>query len=257
MKNVVDLSACSYTEWLSILFDCPVLSEEEAKRRADSQDFEISDSAVIIDYISQLCRDFNKSIASYSLWQINHGIWFLLSYPLFFFGEDFFSSPVSIDKKVACIESMYFVYSEFVAKSEVEQMENCFNMWWDIICHDFWGSVWMRQNRLPEFTPEETADIANVLRRVKEHAGKSVEQEYNVDKLDQQEKVLLETMFNTLVRILALPDPRTQGYALHGLGHLHHPRVSEIVQNYIDTCVQDLEPDEKAWLEHCRDGTVM
>jgi len=56
---------------------------------------------------------------------------------------------------------------------------------------------------------------------------------------------------------LELPDERCQGYALHGLGHLDHPGVRETVQCFIDTHRAELAPSEVAWLEQCRDGTVM
>src|ERR1700687_5351276 len=37
----------------------------------------------------------------------------------------------SLSERLDCIHSMYSVYSDYVANSKVEIMENCFYMWWD------------------------------------------------------------------------------------------------------------------------------
>jgi hypothetical protein len=64
-------------------------------------------------------------------------------------------------------------------------------------------------------------------------------------------------MFQTLSRILALSDPRAQEYALHGLGHLHHPEVRNLVQGFLDKHRDEFPPEGIRWVEQCRDGTVM
>jgi hypothetical protein len=64
-------------------------------------------------------------------------------------------------------------------------------------------------------------------------------------------------MFDTLSKILALPDDRTQGYALHGLGHLHHPGVCKLVQDFLDKNRSEMSDDGIRWVEQCRDGIVM
>jgi hypothetical protein len=35
---------------------------------------------------------------------------------------------------------MYKVYAEFVSTSDVEEMETCFSMWWDILLEGFYSS---------------------------------------------------------------------------------------------------------------------
>jgi hypothetical protein len=55
-------------------------------------------------------------------------------------------------------------------------------------------------------------------------------------------------MFETLSKILALPDARTQGYALHGLGHLHHPRVITVVPKFLDSNRFRMSPEEISWI---------
>jgi hypothetical protein len=64
-------------------------------------------------------------------------------------------------------------------------------------------------------------------------------------------------MFVTLQEILDLPDLRTKSYALHGLGHLHHPGVRPLIQKHIDQNKDQFSAEGLRWVEQCRDGTVM
>jgi hypothetical protein len=81
--------------------------------------------------------------------------------------------------------------------------------------------------------------------------------EGDVENLNPDERRLLDCMFETLSRILLLDDPRTQRFALHGLGHLHHPQVKTLVQRFIDENRHEFTPEGITWLEKCRDGSVM
>ncbi|MGH9763026.1 MAG: hypothetical protein ACREAC_19550, partial [Blastocatellia bacterium] len=101
-------------------------------------------------------------------------------------------------------------------------------MWWDLICGEFWAF------HIP--TPETPPDFRS---------------------LDSEGMATLDVLFQTLTRILALDDPRTRSYALHGLGHLHHPGVPKTVQRYIDKHGGDWTPEDLKWVEQCRDGTVL
>ena len=149
-------------------------------------------------------------------------------------------NSVALNDRIECIRSMYFVYSDFVVKSDVEIMENCFDMWWDRVAASFWFQT--------DFLESSGPPKWQCPRRV----GHG-----EVSKLDRNSRALLDAMFETLQRILELPDRRTQHFALHGLGHLHHPGVYELVQKYIDDYRGEFTQDDVRWLEHCRDGRVM
>jgi hypothetical protein len=116
-----------------------------------------------------------------------------------------------------------------VAKSKAEVMENCFSMWWDWVANNFWQHLHFTYN------------IA----------------EGDVQSLNQEQATLLDAMVQTLSRTLALSEQRAQAYALHGLGHLHHPAVRNIVQRYLDKHGKELSLDAVRWVETCRDGTVL
>ena len=42
-----------------------------------------------------------------------------------------------------------------------------------------------------------------------------------------------DVIFETLARILALDSSNCQRAALHGLGHLHHPDTSKLINEYL------------------------
>jgi hypothetical protein len=64
----------------------------------------------------------------------------------------------------------------------------------------------------------------------------------------------LDVLFETLSRILEIQDKETQPCALHGLGHLYHPGVAELVQRYINSGKSELP---LVWVERCGDGRVL
>ena len=64
-------------------------------------------------------------------------------------------------------------------------------------------------------------------------------------------------MLETLVKILNLGDSRCEYYALHGLGHLRHPRCLGIIDEYVRKHQSELDPQQIDWLRKCRDGTLM
>ena len=53
---------------------------------------------------------------------------------------------------------------------------------------------------------------------------------YTIDRVQGAvDPQILDAILETLARILELPDPVTQGCALHGLGHLRHIGVRSLV----------------------------
>ena len=102
-------------------------------------------------------------------------------------------------------------------------------MWWDNVCSNFWF--------------EQT------------YHKKLPTEDYGL--LSENDRKLVDAMFETLIELLNLDDSRTKSSALHGLGHLHHPGVRSVIQEFIDTHSSELEPAGISWLEKCCDGTVM
>jgi hypothetical protein len=234
--NALDLSSKSFDQFVEFFFDREVVPDEKqfdyflTGLAGEHYDEAVHSSpTVVITHMTKLFSEFGAIAPKYSLAQIDQGIWGILGENLRLY-ELLWHSSIPLELRVQCIRSMFSVYSDFVSKSEVEVMPGCFDMWWDLILHGFWF-----QEKLFE--------------RHTEMGDTSM--------LDAESRLLLNVMFETLKKILGLPDARTQRYALHGLGHLHHPGVREIVQEFIVNHKTELTEQGMRWVEQCRDGTVM
>jgi hypothetical protein len=230
-----DLSQLTFDEFVSFLFDHDIDTEEhwyddpELSNFNDFNEKGVAAPQLVVAHMTRLFRDFAAIASRYSSRQINAGIWAMFSYGPFRLQKHLWLASAPLLERVACVRAMYRVYSDYVAKSTVEVMENCFNMWWDAVASGFWDQMYF-DHKIAD------GDVAA---------------------LTGEQKALLDEMFDTLSRILALPDWRTQACALHGLGHLHHPGVRDRVQRFLDENRAELSPEGIAWVERCRDGTVM
>jgi hypothetical protein len=237
----LDLSEFSYNELVTFFFDRPAPdpSDHTPSFADEGHECEWSRPEVAVGFLTKMCLNFAEICGKYSLGQVNQAIWMIIGAD-FDLVESLWDNSVAINERIECIRSMYIVYSDFVAKSDVTIMENCFDIWWDMVATSFWFQT--------NFFDWSELQEGNSSRRVDEG---------EVAKLDTNSRILLDAMFETLQAILELPDRRTQCFALHGLGHLHHPGVSKLVQKYIDDHRSDFTQEGIQWLEQCRDGRVM
>jgi hypothetical protein len=229
--NCFDLSALSYDAFLLYFFTNP--SVNKWNRDADGNPYllpKIRKPEIVIDHLTRLYCEFGTFAQSISLDTLNRGLDGMLSSAFLDVPSALWNRDAPLNKRQRCVESMYQVFADFVAKRSVEELPGSFYMWWDHICTGFWfGHI--------AATPPDTPQYA---------------------RLAEDDKALVDTIFETLCKILRLDDDKTNSCALHGLGHLHHPGVHRVVQAFID----DL-PDEARstgaikWLEQCRDGKVI
>ena len=233
MNSLFDLSQLSFEEFVSFFFDHDMATEEFWYRNpsfdslSDLDDDGVAAPLVIVEHMTRLFTNFAETVSEFSLAQVNAGIWAMFTYGSFRLQKHLWLPSVPLANRLRCIQSMYFVYSEYVAKSTAPEMENCFQMWWDFVASGFWEQLIGRI---------EEGDVAA---------------------LNAEQRRLLDAMFETLSKILALTDERTQGYALHGLGHLQHPGVQKLVQEFLDQHRRKMNDDTIRWVEMCRDGKVM
>lgn len=220
----VDLARLSFDQFVQFFFDRP---ESEQFWYADPRyalaDVSIS-SPLLVGHLTSLFQNFSAATSKYSAAQISYGIWAVFS-PSFSLMDLLWESTIPLEKRAECIRSMASLFADFVSANEAESLQKCFYMWWHIVVTGFW----VHQGQF------ETPDLSQ---------------------LDPEAASLVETMFETLKQILAVPDPRVQGYALHGLGHLQHPGVRVLVQHYIDQNKERFTEEHVQWMEQCRDGVV-
>jgi hypothetical protein len=220
-QNEIDISTMDYDRWLLFAFDHPAPdSREPGEAWYWDYGFELfhpSQPSRLVEHVTRLCDQFVEVVNAYSLAEVDQGIWFLLG--ACDFGQYLRNPQISRDLRKSCVQSMYRVFADFVAVSDVEVMENCFEMWWDMLLGDFYP--------------------------------------YGGDELDEDAKEIEDTILDTLTRILSLDDWRTQYYALHGLGHMRYPKAKDVVTQYIDAHGAEWTAEGQRWLQQCRDGTVM
>lgn len=233
LKNL-DLSSKTFDEFVEFFFARRVVPDKEQfdyfSTDLEGQEYDEavpSSPAILVGHLTELFSKFGQIAPKYSLAQVDQGIWGILGEKLRLY-EFVFDDSVPLPDRLECIRSMYYAYSDFAAKLEgkLDPSLSGFFMWWDLVLHGFWA-------------PSKPFVVGTW--------------KCDASKLDAESRVVLDVMFETLKRILELPNTETQRCALHGLGHLHHPKVRDTVQHYIDANNPELSLE---WLEQCRDGTV-
>jgi hypothetical protein len=136
-KPLFDLSELNFDEFVSFFFDRDTKAEEywyQDRSLSSWNDFDeetMRSPEVIVGHMTRLFTNFTDIASEFSLEQINAGIWAMFTNQPFRLQKHLGLLATPLPERLDCIHSMYSVYSDYVAKSKVEVMENCFYMWWD------------------------------------------------------------------------------------------------------------------------------
>jgi catechol 2,3-dioxygenase-like lactoylglutathione lyase family enzyme len=212
--NELSLSSKTFEEYVRFLFDRAVVDDKEHfdwyltdLDGAKYDEIDRSEPAVLVEYMTRLFSDFASIAAGYSHAQVDQGVWGIWGEALRSY-ELVFDPAVSLSHRLACLRSMYGVYDNYVSTFPATTELSGFNMWWDLLLHGFWTAP-------REFVPGTYRE--------------------DFSKLDEDSRIMLYEMFETLKLMLSLPDRECQRAALHGLGHLHQTLVPHLVQQVIDS----------------------
>jgi hypothetical protein len=228
--NIFDLSMLSYELFIDYFFTKPAGESWDSDLSGEQFALhELTRRERMLQYLTKFFVEFRQLADRLSLDTLDRGITAMFSQAHFELQSVLWNESLDLDDRIHCIRAMYKVFADFVAQCDVQVLVGCFYMWWDHICSSFWLTQ-TYDRKLPE-------------------------EDYNL--LGEQHRKPVDAMFGTLVEILKLDDDRAKSYALHGLGHLHHPGVRSVVQGFINKRAAELQPNELSWLESCRDGTVM
>ncbi len=226
----IDLSTLTFEQW-EVFFFGPLSGAKESNPYKGIEFVDApADLVQLTLHITETCNTLDSIIARHRpSWQhVDCAMWKIMGLT-YDHGIDHIWNPVvPFMYRVNCIKSMYFIFKNVVAKIPADvDMETCFYMWWDVVCFGFCHAHGHKSR--DEFRPE-SATI----------------------------KKLHDVMFETLAKIYKLGEWRCQQSALHGLGHLNHRKVRSFVQKIVhEARLEDWHDDTIAWLEQCRDGTVM
>ena len=282
MSKSPNLSPVSFEKWLELIFNCRVSRANSHPLRTD---FRVSDKSRVVAHMTRCCREFKAVSQRFTRRQMDRGIWFLLSCD-FNFGEYLADPEIDLQARLDCVRAMVHPYSNYVAQSRVHVMENCFEMWWDLLCSRFWSAhLWRikRDEQEAEWNlaqAEQEEDTPQNRRIAAFFAGLDQQRDFNeqldeagladeilgntrppitisYQEIEPDEARVADAMLDTLTQILYLEEQRCVYYALHGLNHLEHPRGAAVVQAFIDRHKSEWTPEGLAYVESCRDGTAM
>ena len=257
--------SATFEQWLEFVFNNPVREhewywDEDFDSRWEA--LELSD-ALIVQYMTRLFLEPGV-LRSYSLDQVEQGLWFLL-------GE---SSPGCSSKallrhkaalldRVACIHAMSSFFRNFILavtpgpfdpKAPTIGVTGAAYMWWDISPMRFY-----LRSHVPG--PTGPAALLSILEKWKLGAelhdavlkGMADELELEI------EPEIHQATLSVMSEVLDLPSETCQFSALHGLGHWHaqHPeQVEQIVDAFL-TRHKDLRPHLIEYASRARLGSVL
>lgn len=124
---------------------------------------------------------------------------------------------LDVNLKEKLVCSMYFLYENLFAK---DPLETSSNMWWDSLAFDF-----------RDGGPRDPAN-------------------------NNEDKRIQNAMFSTLIKILSIKSEACQGAALHGLGHLRHPKTAGVINDFIRRN-KHLTDEQVAYAKACITGEIM
>ncbi|RYG31390.1 hypothetical protein EON81_22985 [bacterium] len=130
-EAALDLSEFRPEEWAAFLFDHPD-GFRLIKSGTEYEDYVISDPLLVLNGIRYVLENFKSVGETYSLAQIDHGIWALWSGELNLKGL-LFDERIDWPIREATIRSMAIPFRDFLAGHPIHVMENCFFMWWHLI----------------------------------------------------------------------------------------------------------------------------
>jgi hypothetical protein len=216
----LDYSTGSYAEWIEYLF---------LTRRPPDHDAIVPDPLRplrLIAHLDRLCDELPRWRERVSSEKLNAGLWAAIAFP-FELARYLVDPSLPSEPRITCIRRMPRAFSEVVAKIPPDaKLPTAFFMWWDLLGTQF--SIAHGPSGGGPFTPAEPTA-----------------------------RQVHDALLGAIVEVLHQTDAHSQRCALHGLGHLRHPEGPPLVREYLLTHGSELSPAERAWVEQCRDGTVM
>jgi hypothetical protein len=193
-RTNIDVSQYSFDEFISFLFAREVPAENENQEPWDwSTEVTFVPQQVCRHYV-QLFRQPEFLLQRFSKAQLEQGFWAIQGPNLDCSVYGLiFETDLPLAAREECIRSMFHLFERLFS---TEPLDTSVQMWWDSLCYD-----WHCGNRK------------------RERGGEDL--------------LLQDVLFQTLAQVLSVDSQICQGAALHGLGHLHHPRTQELIESYI------------------------
>lgn len=211
LPKSVDLASVSFDEFVAFLFDHEVdHGTPPDSEKYDPWYFHVEvefDAESIGSYYVRMFEQPEFLLSRFTKAQLEEGFWAIQGPNLdCSVSRIIDNSELPISLREECIRSMTELFKRLFAN---EPFDTSVHMWWDSLCYD-----WHCGNRK------------------RERGGEDLE--------------LQNILFETLTKVLAIDSWICQGAALHGLGHLHHPRTKELIERFVDEH-PNLTPEQQAY----------
>jgi hypothetical protein len=193
-RRHIDISGYSYDEFISFMFDNEVVPSEGEWHPWFFDVAVTFDASRICEFYTTLFRQPDFLLEKYSKASLEQGFWAIHGSSL-----DcsafwiMWNEELPFSSRSECVRSMSQLFRRLFAR---EPLETSVPMWWDSLCYEW-------------------------------HCG-------NRDRDRGGEDLLMQdVIFETISDLLKSDSTTCQGAALHGLGHLHHPKTQELVDSYL------------------------
>jgi hypothetical protein len=206
-----NLRNATFEEFVDFLFDREVIPTP-VERTADGEPWywraEVTFEPMrVASFYIQLFTDPGFLLDRFSLDQLEQGFWAIPSGNIeCSINHIIWDKRLPFELRESCVRSMHQLYASLFAK---EPLETSSNMWWDALAYDWHCGIRERAN-------------------------------------GGEDSAMQDVMFETLLRILELPQAWCQEAALHGLGHLHHPDTTAAVQRFL-ALTPGIDPELSAY----------
>ena len=197
-RGQYDITSASFEAFVTFLFDhkvipSPTVPEQEAEPWYWHSDV-IFDPVRVTDYYIRLFTNPTEPLARFDDETLEQAFWAIQDCNLdCAVSTVIWDDEVPFQSRADCVRSMYHLFDRLFFS---KALETSVQMWWDSLAY-----AW--------------------------HCGNRSRDKGGEDQLMQ------DVMFETLERILFLESEVCQGAALHGLGHLHHPKTEETIRRFL------------------------
>lgn len=204
-----DITTMNFDEFVEFIFDREVVSYPKCVNTDPDPWYWHADVAFdfpkVAAFYVQLFSKPEFLLTRYTPSQLEQGFWAIPSSNIeCSVAEIIWAPQLPFAARESCVRAMYELYARLFAK---EPLESAANMWWDSLCYDWHCGIRSRSN-------------------------------------GREDREMQDVMFETLLKILDLPQRWCKEAALHGLGHLHHPATKDAIDNFLAKYA-DLDSDLK------------
>ena len=202
----IDFRGVTFDEFIRLVFDQPLGKEHHEwfySIETDYTDEELDsgevddialDPAVQVAHLTRLFAGPRESLSHLTRAQINAGFWFLACAENDSFLQQLWNPTVPRADRLACARHIPTLYSALFLPLELDEL------------------TWM----FGDFAVKDIYDFGSTER-------------FQPTDVDGMRDVFLDVFDD----VLHIPDPRAWHGALHGLGHLRHPRGAELIRRFL------------------------